>query len=708
MALTQEQMQKIAGQLAEKRAVLGDSGFQSYVGKLETAIPQRRQQNIQQQTKLDTSIDPKGFLGGAARFTGVNDLGVAAGASIGSNESKFAGGLRKLFTGSSETTTAGLEKAYESGIQIQNKLVLTIKENKAQGKDTTRLEMALEQQAASNDEAGRAIGAIGTGGKSNRDIVASAIKTFGTIASAGQFGGKGAVTGRLSAVTVPKLTSSTTIGRGVFEGAKQGVKTGAASGTVFGGVSGLATGIKEEKGVLGTAYEIAKQGALGGVIGGAVGGVVGSIGGGFQAKTNRKEELATLLSQADTVDDALLKTTASNIDDTFSPLPEPPKAITEKLRNKATAGMKIENGKVVADKPAQALLKQGIDDKNVTIMQSFSPEDTVAAKKMVAIAKETSNTGIAMQRQQEVVGETFMKRVKDVEKLNKTAGSQIDDVARTQLAGVKVNAGAATDDFFNQLDRAGVDVDQLRLAKTADDIAKAFDGSDFEGLTTVHKTLKTVVNRVDNNLQGADMDGLQLHRVKRFIDNQVTYGKNAEGLTGDAERLLKGLRSGIDDVLDVQFPRYNQVNTQYKDTVTSLDEVRRLIGKDFLGSKDIANLRSGEVINRILGNARAKPLSALQNLENTARKYGSTYNDSIIKQITFADLLDDVYQTVPTRGIKGTVAGGVEQAATGFLGKLRQGGLVSASIDTAGEAIQSARGITPESSQRAIEAFLKI
>ena len=694
MALSQERKQQLAQQLADKRSTLGERGFSQYVSKLETAIPQR--QAIQQQSVVD-SVSPKeetpGFLGKVSRFTGVDALGRGIAASL--NKSK-----------EQELTAASMKQTQE----VQNNVLKAIEDARAKGDERAVANLENTLQRSIDDSQSFAQGAVNRAdlGVTNRDVTGSAIRTAGTIASAGQFGGTGAATGRLSAVTAPKLTSATTLGRGVFEGAKQGVKTGAASGAVFGGVSGLATGVEEDKGVLGTAYETAKQGALGGVVGGAVGGVVGGVGGGFQARTNRKEELTALLSQADTVDDALLKTTANNVDETVPyTQTETAKATTEKLRNKAAAGMKMENGRVVADKPAQSLLKQGIDDKNVTIMQSFSPEDTAAAKKMVAIAKETSDTGIAMQRQQEVVGETFMKRVRDVEKLNRTAGGQIDDVARTQLSGVKVNAGAATDDFFNQLERAGVDVDQLRLSDKADDIAKAFDGSDFEGLGTVQKTIKTVTNRVDDNLQGADMDGLQLHRVKRFIDNQVTYGKNAEGLTGDAERLLKGLRSGIDDVLDVQFPKYNQVNTQYKDTVTALDEVRRLIGKDFLGSQDIANLRAGEVMNRVLGNARAKPLSALQNLENTARKYGSTYNDSIIKQITFADLLDDVYQTNPARGFSGSTAKGIEQA-TGFVNRLRSGGLISAGVDTAGDAIQTARGITPESSQKAIEAFLKI
>lgn len=302
-----------------------------------------------------------------------------------------------------------------------------------------------------------------------------------------------------------------------------------------------------------------------------------------------------------------------------------------------------------------------------------------------------------------------MQRAKDVETINRTAGGQIDDIAREQLAGKLVNASKATDQFFNQLERDGVDIDALRLASTKEEIAQAFEGSSFEGLDTAQKTLKTVLKRVDPDLAGANLDGLQLHRAKRFIDNQVTYGKNAEGLVGDAERLLKGLRTNIDDVLDTTFPDYNVANTQYKDTIEALDEMRRLIGKDYLGSGNITDLKAGEAMDKLLGKATAKPMSALQNLENVSRKYGNTYSDSIVKQIRFADLLDDIYETVPKGSLQGRVASGVAQGidqSVGFMNRMRQGGLISATIDTAGDIAKGAAGITPEARQKAVEEFL--
>jgi hypothetical protein len=694
MALTEQEKDRLAKELAQRRAVMGDSAFQGYLTKVENAIPQVKQQRYDENVESQKVPEKTpGILGAISRFTGVDALGRGLAAGINAPREN------RLF-----------EEQLKQNTETQNNLIEAIKKARAEGKDTSRLEKALTDLGT--DFQAYTEGSVQRRdlGVSNREVIGSAIRTAGTLASAGQFGGVGATTGKLSTVTAPTLTSATTAGRGILQGAGAGMKAGAASGAIFGGVSGLASGVEQNKGVLGTAFEVAKQSAVGGVLGGMVSGAVGAAGGALQARANRAQELKDILTAGDNVDDALSKVTlkASDTTDEVNFTVNTPKP-TSQLKDRATAGFKVENGKVVADKKAQTLLKQGVQDTDVAIMQSFSPDDVKAAKEMVSIAKETARTGLPNQRQHEIVGKAFMQRAKDVEKLNKTAGGQIDDIARGQLAGKPVNAGAATDDFFNQLERDGVDIDLLRLASTKEEIAQAFEGSSYEGLDTVQKTLKTVLKRVDPDLSGANMDGLALHRAKRFIDNQVTYGKNAEGLIGDAERLLKGLRINIDDVLDTTFPDYNVANTQYKETIEALDEMRRLIGKDYLGSGNITDLKAGEAMTRLLGGATAKPMSALQNLENVSRKYGNTYSNSVMKQVRFADLLDDIYETVQKGSLQGRVAGGVAQGidqSVGFVNRLRQGGLISATIDTAGDIAKGAAGITPEARQKAIEEFL--
>lgn len=682
MAMTQEQKQRIAEQLAEKRRVMGETGFASYLSKIEAEIPNAKARRVAEQTSFDTDVAPKGVLGFLGKFTGVEKMGVGLGTSLGAN---LLG------------TTKGLEDAQQMGTDIQTKLIQTIRDKRARGENTERLELALEDLGYSQEATAKAIGDIATGGVSNRDVLGSAIRTAGTIASFGSYGGTGAVTGSLSKVTMPTATKATTVGRGIWDGVKAGATQGAKMGTIFGGVSGTAAGIEQGENVGGVLASAFKQAVAGGVTGGAVGGVLGGAFGGWQARQNRAKELESILANGDNVDDALAKTTlsgADNVDDVAGS-----KAATQS--SKQRAGYTIENGKVVADKKAQALLKQGIDDKNVAIMQSMSQKDKDAARKMLTAAKRAGDAADEIVRPQEIVGETFMARARDVEKLNQTAGKQIDEIARTTLAGKQIPYGGVYDDLVNTLQRNGVDTDLLANAQNADDIANAFRGSSFDDIPTVQKTLANAFKKVGAD----DLDGLQLHRLKRYLDNQVTYGKSAEGLTGDAERILKGLRAGIDDVLDTAVPQYNAANTQYRDTIDALDEVRRLIGKEYLGAKNIQNLRAGEVANRLLGNASARPLSALQNLENVAKKYGVTYNDNVIKQIKFADLLDDVYELHPTRGFTGQTSRGIEQAM-GFTDRLRTSGVTSALIDTAGEYVQKARGISPESAQRAIEEFL--
>lgn len=71
MAMTQEQKQRIAEQLAEKRRVMGETGFASYLSKIEAEIPNAKARRVAEQTSFDTDVAPKGVLGFLGKFTGV-------------------------------------------------------------------------------------------------------------------------------------------------------------------------------------------------------------------------------------------------------------------------------------------------------------------------------------------------------------------------------------------------------------------------------------------------------------------------------------------------------------------------------------------------------------------------------------------------------------------------------------------------------------
>lgn len=166
--------------------------------------------------------------------------------------------------------TAGQNQA----IDIQGKLIKNIKEMKALGQDTSRLEDALQEItgniSAQGKQAGQLLNQEGITGK---QIAGDVLQLGTTIAGAGTLPG-----------VAKGVTTAQTVGQGIAQGAKAGAMTGAG----FGGTTGVSQGLQEDK----TAGEIVKQG-LGGAVGGAVtggilGGVVGGVSGGIKNYQTKK------------------------------------------------------------------------------------------------------------------------------------------------------------------------------------------------------------------------------------------------------------------------------------------------------------------------------------------------------------------------------------------------------------------------------------
>ncbi len=68
----------------------------------------------------------------------------------------------------------GLIEANDQAIEIQGKLIQKIKENKSAGKDTSRLDKALQDITQQIQQTGNSVSDVGTGGISNKDVLKSA------------------------------------------------------------------------------------------------------------------------------------------------------------------------------------------------------------------------------------------------------------------------------------------------------------------------------------------------------------------------------------------------------------------------------------------------------------------------------------------------------------------------------------------------------
>jgi len=312
-------------------------------------------------------------------------------------------------------------------------------------------------------------------------------------------------------------------------------------------------------------------------------------------------------------------------------------------------------GKAKADPLYKPLVKQGFDQGALSAFKGSSDVDKSKLLDMLAIKRKgKENTLYSVKnRPSDVAGDSLIERVNFVKKVNRDAGKNLA-VEANKLKGQQVDFAQPIDNFMNTLDEMGVTIDKK--------FQPVFNGSDIEGLTAPQNAIKNIVKRLASGKRGEMPDAYDLHRLKKYIDETVTYGKQGEGLAGKTESVLKKLRADVDNVLDTNFPDYDNVNSIYADTISSLDSLQDVAGKKMNLSGDNANKATGTLLRRMMSNAQSRVnlVDAVDLLEETAKKYGGVFDDDIATQMLFADELDAVFGASARTSLQGDVAKSVQ------------------------------------------------
>jgi hypothetical protein len=356
-------------------------------------------------------------------------------------------------------------------------------------------------------------------------------------------------------------------------------------------------------------------------------------------------------------------------------------------------------GKLKTDKLANETVKQGFDQGVIAAVKGSSKADKIKMSKMVdTMEKGKENALFAMKnRPSDVAGDALLDRVKFVKDINREAGKNIDKVSKS-LKGQPVDFQQPIDKFIESLDEMGIRLDN--------NLKPNFKGSDIEGLAGPQSAINNIVNRMTSGNRGVAPDAFELHRMKRFIDEVVTYGKAGEGLSGKTERVLKQLRSNLDSTLDDAFPVYNEANTIYADTVGALDALQDVAGRkmDLLGPN--ADKATGTLLRRMMSNAQSRVnlVDAVDNLETISKKYGSTFNDDIATQMLFVDELDSVFGPVARTSLAGETAKGVKKGVEAVTGQRTATG---AAIEALSSGAEKLRGISEPNAFKSIKKLLE-
>lgn len=292
--------------------------------------------------------------------------------------------------------------------------------------------------------------------------------------------------------------------------------------------------------------------------------------------------------------------------------------------------------------------KQGFDDSVTTLVSNASPMDKRKMKHMVSIVEAGKGDARtkALTRTADVAGDALVKKVNYVKGENKKAGQQLGRVAHS-LKDHKVNMLEPVNKFTDSLSKKlGVSFDK--------DMKPNFKGSDIETFPESRKLVNDLSLKISQNKSPTALDA---HKFKKLIDKAVRYGKSDGKLDPDLERAAKQLRSGINDNLSNEFPKYKEANKRFSDTITAIDELQDVAGQklDFYGpnSDKAAGVLLRSQTNNTKG--RANLLTSIANLEDTAKKYGGSFDDDVLNLSIFADELDVVFGSGARTSLRGEV-----------------------------------------------------
>ena len=340
--------------------------------------------------------------------------------------------------------------------------------------------------------------------------------------------------------------------------------------------------------------------------------------------------------------------------------------------------------------------KQGFDDSVTTLIANASPTDRRKMSRMVSIVESGKGDARAkaLVRTADVAGDALVKKIDFVKGNNKQAGQQLNRVAKG-LKGEIVDINNPVNKFLADLDELGI---------TFDDNGKPrFEGSQIEGVTPAESLINKIALRIKRK---PEPDALEAHQFKKFIDENVAFGRSAaEGLSGKTESVVKSLRKGVNESISDISDNYKQANKQFSDTITALDDLQDVAGRKLDFSGPNSDKAAGVLLRSQTNNTkgRANLLTAIKNLEDTAQKYGGSFDDDILNLSIFSDELDAVFGSGARTSLRGEVGkAGVDTAID-----LSQMTIPGALASGAKAGAKRLRGINEKNQLKAIKSLLK-
>lgn len=327
--------------------------------------------------------------------------------------------------------------------------------------------------------------------------------------------------------------------------------------------------------------------------------------------------------------------------------------LLRKVDDPEAAIFKLQKGiitgaqRVVKDKTAQAAIKSGFDEGAAIITKVADKVDNRAFKRMVDVVRrmKSSAKDRDLLRPSDVLGNSMARLFTDVKKRNSDFGKGIDREA-SKLSGKQVNSQPALGGLIKDLRSLDVSFDGLQ---------PSFAGSNFVGS---NRLVTEVMSRL-----GGKPTALKLHKLKRFIDRQISFGKQTQsGIEASSGEMLRNVRRNINNELNSKFPDYRIENAGYSRTLEALDSFEKLAGKNVNIFKPSGASALGTLFRRISSNATSRSLliDSVDLIKRAASKQANRQAGDLLNQKIFADALEETFKIPPKNAFKNEISKSVQ------------------------------------------------
>jgi len=369
-------------------------------------------------------------------------------------------------------------------------------------------------------------------------------------------------------------------------------------------------------------------------------------------------------------------------------------------RSDALATLKAVGGEVRPDKVAKEAVRQGYSPGLVQAVKTSSPATRKKMADMLRIMRRIKkNERVALDtRPSDVVGKSLINRVDYIRKRANEARDRLNQIAKTNLKGKRVNFDAIDDTLQKHIDDLGVRVTRNSEGKLAPD----FENSVISENPVAQKAVRSAINLLSKK---NNRDALSAHMLKRQFDTLIDFNKAPQqGLKGEGMRVLKDMRKQLNTIIreaDDEYAKVNDTLSKSLDAINSLD--------DSVGSIDIfsegADKALGTRLRALMSNqqGRIKMENAVNSVSDAAEALGGKFNDDLKDLAMFSNALDERFGAVA----KTSFSGQTEQAARQVASQGIKSSIYQQAGEIASKGVEKARGINDFNAFNAMEELIK-